>query len=175
VIGGHPDTLLDTYEEERRPIAAAVLGLSTKLLDDAKRGEARRGREVHQLDIGYRDSSLALKAPQRTGALRAGDRAPDAPIRGAGGQRRRLFDLFAGPHWTLLGYEVDRDAVRPRAGLHIHTFGTRGDSIDDGGHFRDAYALSSREWVLVRPDGYIGAIVGSQELAALESYLGKVM
>ena len=175
VIAGHADALLDTYEEERRPIAAAVLGLSAKLLDDAKRGEVRRGREVHQLDLGYRDSSLALKTPQRTGALRAGDRAPDAPIRGAGGQRRRLFELFAGPHWTLLGYQVDRNAVQPRAGLHIHTFGARGDLIDDGGHFRDAYQLFSGEWVLVRPDGYIGAIVGSRELGALESHLREVL
>ena len=38
----------------------------------------------------------------------AGDRAPDAPIRGAAGQKTRLFKLFQGPHWTLLGYEVDR-------------------------------------------------------------------
>jgi 2-polyprenyl-6-methoxyphenol hydroxylase-like FAD-dependent oxidoreductase len=33
-----PDVLLDSYEEERRPIAASMLGLATKLLDSAKRG-----------------------------------------------------------------------------------------------------------------------------------------
>lgn len=96
VAGGAPDGLLDSYEEERRPIAAAMLGLATGLLDALKRGDFRRGREVHQLDIGYPESSLALEKPERRGGLLAGDRAPDAPIMGAAGQPRRLFDLFKG-------------------------------------------------------------------------------
>lgn len=171
VIAGRSDALLDTYEEERRPIAAGVLGLSTNLLDAAKRGDIRRGRDVHQLDIGYHGGSLALENPPRTRGVRAGDRAPDAPVRGAGGQPTRLFDLFAGPHWTLLGFDVDRDCVRPRAGLRIHTFGNRGDLIDDRGHFMNAYAVSSGDWVLVRPDGYIGAVIASREIAVLEDYL----
>jgi 2-polyprenyl-6-methoxyphenol hydroxylase-like FAD-dependent oxidoreductase len=174
VARGCPDALLDTYEEERRPIAAGVLGLSTELLDAAKRGEMRRGREVHQLDLGYPTSSLALEKPPRASGVHAGDRAPDAPIRGAAGQPKRLFDLFAGPHWTLLGYEVDRDRVPPQAGLHIYTFGARGDLIDHSNHFRNAYGVSPGDWVLVRPDGYIGAIVASQQLAALESYLREL-
>lgn len=171
VARGCPDSLLDTYEEERRPIAASVLGLSTQLLDAAKRGELRRGREVHQLDTGYRASSLALKKPSRERGVVAGDRAPDAPILGAAGQPRRLFDLFAGPHWTLLGYETDRNGVRPLTGLHIHTFGAYGDLIDQSNHFRNGYGVSPGDWVLVRPDGYIGAIVSSDEVAALDSYL----
>jgi hypothetical protein len=40
--------------------------------------------------------------------------------------------------------------------------------VDDGGHFRDAYGLAPGDWVLVRPDGCVGAIVGADELAALE-------
>lgn len=153
-----------------------MLGLATRLLDAAKRGEIRRGREVHQLDIGYPESPLALERPERVGGLLAGDRAPDAPVRGAAGQPRRLFELFKGPHWTLLGDEGRRDAVPPRAGLHIHTFGTLGDLLDDGGHFRAAYATVPGDWVLVRPDGYVGAITGSGEgdIEALEHYLGTV-
>ncbi len=38
---------------------------------------------------------------------------------------------------------------------------------------RDAYALASGDWVLVRPDGYVGAIVSSDEIEALEQYLRK--
>jgi hypothetical protein len=171
VLGGCRDALLDTYEEERRQVAANVLNLSTKLLDAAKRGDVRRGREVHQLDIGYAGGSLALESPQRSSGARAGDRAPDAPIRGAGGQPKRLFDLFAGPHWTLLGHEVDRERMPPRAGLHIHTFGSRGDSIDSDRHFTDAYGVAAGDWVLIRPDGYIGAIVSSAKLAELDIYL----
>jgi 2-polyprenyl-6-methoxyphenol hydroxylase-like FAD-dependent oxidoreductase len=171
VAGGAPVALLDSYEEERRPIAAGMLGLATRLLDAAKRGEMRRGREVHQLDLGYAGSSLALEKPERGGGLLAGDRAPDAPIRGAAGQARRLFELFKGADWTLLGYEVERDAVPSRPGLSIHTLGPRGDILDEGGHLRDAYALTPGDWVLVRPDGYVGAIVSSSEIDGLETYL----
>lgn len=174
VAAGAPDALLDSYEEERRPIAAAMLGLATTLLDALKRGDMRRGREVHQLDIGYPESFFALEKPERGGGLLAGDRAPDAPLKGAAGQPTRLFELFKGSHWTLLGYAVEQAAVPPRPGLHIHKIGSRGDVVDEGGHFRDAYTVAPGDWVLVRPDGYIGAIVASADAWVLEAYLAKV-
>jgi hypothetical protein len=87
----------------------------------------------------------------------------------------RLFELFQGPQWTLLGYGVDRlSAVKPRPGLHIHAVGPRGDIVDEGGHFRVAQDVSPGDWVLVRPDGYIGAIVSSNHALALEAYLASV-
>lgn len=174
VIAGAPEALLDSYEEERRPVAAAMLGLSTRLLDAARQGEIRRGREVQQLDIGYRGSSLALTGPRPSTGLQAGDRAPDAPIGGAAGQPGRLFSLLHGPHWTLIGYHTARGDVLPRKGLHIHTFGAEGDLSDEQGHFVDAWALAPGEWVLVRPDGYIAAIVSQQQHPALEAYLAQV-
>ena len=164
VLRGKPDTLLDSYEAERRPVAAAMLGLATKLLDAAKRGDRRRGREVHQLDIGYPDSSLAFEEVPRDGGVLAGDRAPDAPIRGAGGQPRRLFELF-GAHWTAIGWHAE--PIRPRANLHAYMFGR--DLVDDAGHFARAYALAHGDWLVVRPDGYIGAI--ARDAAAIDRYL----
>ena len=174
VANGAPHTLLDSYEEERRPVAAAMLGLSTKLLEQAKRGNMRRGRETQQLDISYADSSLALSPARPADGLRAGDRAPDAPVHGAAGQSARIFDLLRGTHWTLLGYEVERNALEPRPGLHIHSVGEHGEILDDGGHFRAAYATAAGDWVLVRPDGYVGAIVPTREVASLEGYLARV-
>jgi len=174
VLGGAPDRLLDTYEEERRPVAEEMLGLSTRLLDAQKRGSMRRGREVHQLDIGYPESALTFEPSSRPGILLPGDRAPDAPLRGAGGCPRRLFDLFAGAHWSLIGYETTRKIAAPRTNLHIHQVGARHELSDDGGHLRDAYGLAPGEWVLVRPDNYVGAIFRSDEAGALESYLEKV-
>jgi len=173
VLCGAPDALLDSYEEERRPIAAGMLGLATRLLEASGRGEMRRGREVHQLDLGYAESSLALERPARTGGLLAGDRAPDAPVLGAAGQPSRLFTLFAGPHWTLLGRDV-ADEVSARPGLHIHDIGARGDLVDWDGHVERAYALPPGGRVLIRPDGYVGAIIGAGETAALEAYLAQV-
>jgi hypothetical protein len=92
----------------------------------------------------------------------------------AAGQATRLFLLFQGPHWTLLGYEADRTAIAPRSGLRVRIVGSRGDLVDDCGHFRDAYGLSPGEWVLIRPDGYVGAIAGTEEIPALERYLADV-
>jgi 2-polyprenyl-6-methoxyphenol hydroxylase-like FAD-dependent oxidoreductase len=168
VLGGAPIGLLDSYEEERRPIASEMLGLSTRLLEDAKRGERQRGREVKQLDLGYPGSSLAVEAPKRERGLCAGDRAPDAPLRGTAGQPRRLFDVFAGPHWTLLGYHVDRTVVPAYAGVRVHLIGAGGDLIDENGHFVEVYSVVPGEWVLVRPDGYVGAIVASDQIHVLE-------
>lgn len=174
VINGAPVNLLDSYEQERRPVAAAMLGLATRLLDAHKHGDMRRGRDVHQLDIGYLDSPLAFAQANRNGHLSAGSRAPDAPVWGAAGQVSRLFKWYQGTHWTLLGYGVLRDAVKPRPGLHIHTFGAGGELFDDQGHFHDAYDPASGDWVLVRPDGYIGAIVANDDLHAVEDYLAQV-
>jgi hypothetical protein len=158
VLGGAPDRLLDTYEEERRPVAEAMLGLATGLLEAARQGEIRRGREVRQLDIGYAGTSLTLNPSRREGNLLAGDRAPDASLRGAAGCSRRLFDLFAGPHWTLIGFEAEHDIVTARKGLHIYRVGLDFELKDEAGHFRGAYGLSSGEWVLIRPDGYVATI-----------------
>lgn len=174
VIRGAGDELLDTYEAERRPVAEEVLGLSSRLLEAGKRGDVRRGREVHQLDIGYLQSPLAFRAASRNSGLQAGDRAPDAPIKGAGGQPSRLFRLFIGPHWTLL---VNGEwSVASRPGLHIHRLGQRGDVLDAFGCIRAAYGLEVNECVLIRPDGYVGTILALdvEGIAQLDAYLERV-
>ncbi|WP_394834320.1 FAD-dependent oxidoreductase [Pendulispora rubella] len=178
VVDGAPTTLLATYEEERRPIAAQVLGLSSALLEAAKRGSMHRGREVQQLDLGYPESSLALRTDEPHEAIRPGARAPDAPIRSAAGASRRLFDLFRGPHWTLLTYGNERESwIPPRPGLRVHTIAPRGTSaefVDEGEHVRAAYGLAPGYGVLVRPDGYVGAVLHRRSMATLETYLAQV-
>ncbi|MEV7319029.1 FAD-dependent monooxygenase [Streptomyces sp. NPDC093970] len=97
LAGDAPDALLETYEEERRANAAAMLDLSTGV----HRGEVRRGEATVQLGIGYRQSSLTAETRTRPGPVRAGDRAPD----GHNADGVRMFDAFRGPHWTLLAPE----------------------------------------------------------------------
>lgn len=108
--GGAPAALLDTYEEERRPIAADMLGLSTSV----HRGETRRGEATGQLGLGYRTSSLTKETREAPGPVRAGDRAPDGTIDGA-----RLFDAFRGPHWTLLTTGTDTAHQTYGAGVFL--------------------------------------------------------
>ena len=173
VLAGAPDSLIDTYDTERRAIAAGVLGLSVGLLQAAQaRAKMRRGRETQQLDLGYAGSSLAVERRAAPGQVQAGDRAPDAPCRRAGGQPTRLFDLFRGPHWTLLAFELGAPpCIAPRPGLHIHTIGPTGDLVDTERHIRDGYDLTPGTWVLVRPDGYVGLMAEEGDAAAIELYL----
>lgn len=171
VLAGAPETLLDSYEEERRPVAAKMLGLATRLLDAARQGDMRRGREVNQLDIGYAGSSLAVEAPARADGILAGDRAPDALLTGAGGQPVRMFELMRGPHWTTIGYGISRERTLAVAkGQRIHRIGEDGDLLDRDGHFAAAFGLKPGSWVLVRPDGYVGAIVRADEADVLVRY-----
>ncbi|MER6123379.1 hypothetical protein ABT173_12040 [Streptomyces sp. NPDC001795] len=90
--GEAAEALLDTYEEERCPIAADMLGLSASV----HRGETRRGEATRQLGLGHRNSSRTEETRTNPGPVRAGDRAPDGTVDGV-----RLFDAYRGPHRTL--------------------------------------------------------------------------
>lgn len=173
VLRGAPDALLDTYEEERRPLAAAMLGLSTTLLDRARHGDQRRGRDVQQLDLHYRGAALSLPAATREHGLLPGDRAADAPLQGAGGQPLRLFDVFRGMHWTLLGYAVDGGIAPLRKGLQVHVVGPAGALRDPGGHVAQAYAMTPGDWALIRPDGYIAAMARTHHLDVLVAHFDR--
>ena len=174
VLRGAPETLLDTYEEERRPIAASVLGLAAQLLDNARRGDNRRGREVQQLDIGYRHSSLSLPMAPPHQRIVPGDRAPDALLHGAGGKARRLFEVLRGTHWTLLGYEVDRSIAPSRAGLQVHAIGHASELQDTDRQFAAAYGLGAGQWILIRPDGYVAAISEGERITTLTDHFDAI-
>ncbi|WP_033293291.1 FAD-dependent monooxygenase [Amycolatopsis jejuensis] len=150
---GSPE-LLDSYEPERRAVAARVLGVSTALLEKYTEGAEdahERGPETQQLDTNYRGGPLS---PNGIGVLRPGDRAPDAPLADENGKEVRLFELFRGPHATELvfgdgplGTEHPAYRILPSAS---------GDGLFDvGGH---AYAAYQAKRVLVRPDGYVWSV-----------------
>ncbi|MCE3604861.1 hypothetical protein LXA47_14745 [Massilia sp. P8910] len=58
--------------------------------------------------------------------------------------------------------------------MHIHVLGQHAELADEGGHLRQAYGVNAGDWVLVRPDGYVGAIVRSAAPEALAGYFDKV-
>ncbi|CAM5306191.1 MULTISPECIES: FAD-dependent monooxygenase [Streptomyces] len=149
---GAPESLLDTYEAERLPVAAGILDLSTRL---HRTGDMRRGKELHQIDVGYADGPLASE--RRTGladgALRAGNRAPDAPCTTPDGTPRRLFEVFQGPHFTLLAVgDVELPALDGEMIRTCRVGGTAPDLLDAEGHARHAYGEGL---FLIRPDGYV--------------------
>jgi 2-polyprenyl-6-methoxyphenol hydroxylase-like FAD-dependent oxidoreductase len=176
VLSGAPDALLDTYEAERRGIAAGMLSLSARLLDAMReRGDVRRGREAQQLDLGYRSSTLSLDERGDGAAPRAGDRAPDAPCTGAAGQAVRLFTLLNSGEWIMLRYEARGTPALPaRPGLRIIDVGAGAELRDNGGHLRDAYGFQAGDIALVRPDGYLAALTSDEHSPALAAYLAAV-
>ncbi len=175
VLRGAPDGLLDSYEAERRPVALSVLELTLAFLRAAQRGDMRRGREAHEMDLGYFNSPLSFDGRATKGKLRAGARAPDAPCHRADGSAIRLFEIFRGPHWTLIatGGDGSKQMSLPD-GIRSIAIGPNSDVHDTDGNFREAYDVSAGDCVLVRPDGYVGAIVPAGQEPALQKYFAQV-
>ncbi|MFH8657994.1 FAD-dependent oxidoreductase [Streptomyces afghaniensis] len=173
VLAGADPALLDTYEAERMPIAAEVLGLSTKKYDGIAKldpSSLKRGKDEQQLALTYFGGPLAPADSDRTRALRVGDRAPDAVLTSRDGQRVRLFDVFRGPHFTALAHgrraahALDR-LEWPTAGAQVKRIAVgspaeRADHVltDSAGTLGQVHGLTEDTLLLVRPDGYIGHI-----------------
>lgn len=167
VLKGGPKSLLDSYEAERRPIAEGMIELSTGIMKSMK---FQRGRETQQLDLAYEDSPLSFSYGKGEGRpIAAGNRAPDAKLRGAGGQTRRVFDLLLGTHFTLL--TQDSEHPEPRPNLHIHTIGEGAEFRDEFSEFKNYYGLREGEGILIRPDGYVAALYSKDKRSEFESYL----
>ncbi|MFI8232592.1 FAD-dependent oxidoreductase [Streptomyces sp. NPDC085900] len=183
VLAGADGTLLDTYEAERQPIAAGVLGLSTaKWAGIAKLDPSsmKRGKDEQQLSLTYYGGPLAPVHGMRTSTLRVGDRAPDAELLSADRVATRLFDIFRGPHFTAIAYgpEAARSLGQlawPTAGAPLErlTVGTAAaDALtfsDSANTLRRAYGLKGDTLLLIRPDGYIGHIATTNFLTTAQS------
>ncbi|MGB7872628.1 MAG: FAD-dependent monooxygenase, partial [Mycobacterium sp.] len=172
VLDGVPDVLLDSYEAERLPVAARVLGISAALLEKHLSGADdafKRGEETRQLDLSYRGGPLTLDDGSSCVVV-AGDRAPDAPCLDHDGRPVRLFTRYAGPHWTLLRFGATAPAL-DRTDVRSYNVGS--DLVDVGRHIQDAYDVKDIAVVLIRPDGYIGAI--TSRTADLAAYAARVM
>jgi len=182
VLAGAPQVLLDSYEQERMGAARAALDISTALLEKHRRGDDDahvRGGEVHQLTLNYRGGPLSRDDRAEPGALLAGDRAPDAPVRTADGRPIRLFDLFQGPHWTLLAFGAalaDTVAILGEEFGHAYTVVRPGEPADEhtvvdvDGHVRTGYDVPAGTMVLVRPDGYVGLVADSGGIERVTEY-----
>ena len=188
VLSGAPASLLDTYEEERLPIAAWLLGVTSKLHKQIAQVDAgaKRDAEFLQLALNYRGSSLSEGEASLSTTLQPGDRAPDSPLQDRSGNASRLFDLFRGTHFTLLEFVSDASSRSeeslPAFGptVHRHTIlrstGTPScdhdfAAIDD--HAWKTYGIESAALILVRPDGYIGFLSRRGSEPQVEEYLRK--
>jgi FAD binding domain-containing protein len=99
-LRGGPESILDSYESERLPVAAAVLNLSQTL---HVRRSLKRGALTNQLGLHHRDSPLSVG--NSVGELHPGDRIADGRLKNG----RRIFDALRHPAATQL---VRNDGVR---------------------------------------------------------------
>ena len=193
LAGNAAEGLLDTYEEERLPVASWLLDITSELLDVVLDAIKEKGggvdavatSELTQLALRYPWSRLsrqaasqaASRSASRSVALQPGDRAPDAPLRDASGSPIRLFDLFRGPHFTLLdlseAFGEQDDATLSKLRTDIvkpYRVGPGGQGLlDDAGHVATAYGTDAL--VLVRPDGYIGLVADPAHPQSVAEYL----
>jgi 2-polyprenyl-6-methoxyphenol hydroxylase-like FAD-dependent oxidoreductase len=115
VLRGGPDSLLDSYEAERFPVAAAVLGLTKQLYSTRS---LKRGEATNQLRLHYRTSPLSSGKP--LGKLHPGDRMPDLRL----SDGMRLFEEMRGTHATeFTTRDGTRILIRPDG--YIASIGTQ--------------------------------------------------
>lgn len=205
VLAGAPEALLDTYEEERLPVAAEVLGFSSKLHSHGMAGivpDEGQSSDTLQLTLSYPASSLNESAAQgsppgdsyQTAAVNAGDRAPDSQLQADDGTTVRLFDLFRGPHVTALAFGPGSGQtaalVARRFPRHVRavvllpsasdTAVVTADSVtnvlaDTDGHAHRDYGIDVDTLLVVRPDGYVGLRATNPDEAHVVRYLNRLL
>ncbi|PBK99861.1 hypothetical protein ARMGADRAFT_1008343 [Armillaria gallica] len=128
-----PQSLLDTYTQERIPVIATMLNKTSELLTKtfqpggASRAGWARGYELRQLGVNYRASPVIVDEtpvegeeavdPYQSGndgTIRGGDRAPDAPglvFINDSSRKTSLFDVFGSSYHTVLVFSDENSAV----------------------------------------------------------------
>ena len=151
------------------------------------------------LDTVHKVDNNATSDPYETsGEVCAGDRAPDAPelriLKGGPGDEPSLYKIFSYTRHTALLFIRDANIARSIVdqlkvygdrvavvvivpqGFVISAQDLAADCVleDEAGHAYTAYLDLERPFtaIIVRPDTYIGAIVGDGE--GLHKYFGKI-
>jgi len=197
-----PETLLDSYEAERRPVGAEVVART-------RAASEGYGREPHgkpdrladtQIRVSYRGTDWVrddVAHPDPAFPV-AGDRAPDVDgLRRHGvGFPLRLFDVLRGTEHVLIAYLPGAPAearalaafaaqLREHVGERVRVvmIVTAPDAPelpgvavyhDERGAFAAAYGPQATSF-LVRPDGYIGWRGRSWDEKGLSGYLAKTL
>jgi len=183
-----PDVLLDSYEQERRPVARLVRAL-TDLVFWAESGTdplaafIRAGlaplgasalplilrrpalisqavRLLSQLPVSYHTSPLSAETTTLPrGRLRPGDRLPDGTVT-AGGRQLRVHELLARPGVHIMLHADTRKPAATPSGPYVHV--------------HRLTSIPGRGVMAVRPDGYVGLLSGSVDDQQLGTWLGLV-
>jgi len=190
--------LLDSYEQERLPIAQRLLDTTDRAFrvvvsDSALAGVLRSKviariaaflmsfekiqrfafRTVSQTGIHYRSSRLSQSLDVKGNSPRAGDRFPWLQLKlSAGGPVDDLYRKLddAGLDLFVFGQPSPREAMPDEGGLlRIHV--VPADAANDAELARAK--ISQPSFYLVRPDGYIGLCGAGIHREAIARYLSE--
>ncbi|HDR7526040.1 TPA: FAD-dependent monooxygenase [Bacillus paranthracis] len=186
--------LLETYHEERYPVAKLTTDYASSLLFRAANREEGSLNNMDGLavTVGYHYSSDAIidesVIPHRMDSVelngRPGTRAPH--FWGMyKGKKASILDLFGNNFVLLTGVDNSSWAeavfdVSSKLGINIKLYrvGGSGDFIAQENVFRELYRIENGGAVLIRPDGFIGwrlskAVVNPDVM--LEEVMGNLL
>ncbi|MFI6469157.1 FAD-dependent oxidoreductase [Streptomyces sp. NPDC050516] len=182
--GEAPDSLLDSYSDERVPVGAELLRttkMATMLVQLKSRRAAAalraaftvlrslppvKGRiqrkimgGMSALGLGYAAGPLAHPSAPSEG-VRPGERVArvTAPELATSPGWQEVVSELQRPEWLLLTFgEAPEDRYGPS--VRIRTVNTPGpDTLSDpAGHLSTALGAPEGTWLLIRPDGYLAA------------------
>ncbi|EJS70205.1 FAD-dependent oxidoreductase [Bacillus cereus] len=182
--------LLETYHEERYPVAKLTTDYANSLLFRAAKREEGSLSNMDGLavTVGYQYGSDAViddsAIPHRMDIValngRPGTRAPH--FWGTyDGKEASILDLFGNNFVLLTGVENSSWAeaaqdVSSKLGINIKVYrvGLSGDFIAQENVFRERYGIGHEGAVVIRPDGFIGWR-SEIEVANLGTVLNEVM
>ncbi|MDA1632969.1 FAD-dependent monooxygenase [Bacillus cereus] len=164
--------LLETYHEERYPVAKLTTDYASSLLFRAANREEESSNNMDGLavTVGYQYCSKAIIDDSANShrmdivdlSGRPGTRAPHF-FGMYEGEKVSILDLF-GNNFVLLT-EIENSSwaeavfdVSSKLGINIkvYSIGLRGDFITQENIFRELYGIENKGVVLIRPDGFIG-------------------
>jgi hypothetical protein len=176
VLQGAADPeLLTTYEAERRPVGMltteqAYVRYVTRTAPYLGTSGLPPVAPDLDIELGYRydspavclEGSSVLHNDPRAAAGLPGARAPHVWLTRGSGERISTLDLL-GRRFVVLGgpdsasWCSAAEAVRDQRGLglDVHRIGVNG-LTDPDGTLLGAYGMTSRDIVLIRPDGFVG-------------------
>lgn len=192
--GRSPDWLLDTYGEERAPVAADVLRWThalvqlSRIRQPLKRAlrdslvpivsripqvHARLVRRLSQQHIAYSSSRLT-RHEGGLGRVRPGDRAPDVDVVAQVDGTKRLYEVLRGTRHVMLVSSVDQLGAFERD--ELWRFRDIFDVVV--GSFAPEHRAPGRgrgeSVYLIRPDGYIAACGHKHRMTGVLDYLRQV-
>lgn len=198
---GAPDSLLDSYEEERHPVGAQLLKTTDRMFSMnttsspamialrnfvVKRVAPQiiktelRGlgfRFLSELDIAYPKSSIVIEHGHGlSSTLHAGDRGPDAPF-----DSSTIFEASKSLTHHLFIFAGDDADEKSAAGK----FASESDRNHPwlSSHFvgasnavaRERYGIKTHGMVLLRPDGYVAVRAAAFDDEILKTYKSRVL